>query len=179
MVWSMPRAQAQSLLSLGDAEQAAVLAERLAGVTRGQLGTLKARTPAVGFPLALQSSRQLVAPGLALVGDAAHVVHPLAGQGLNLGLGDVQALAETLAARESFREVDDDKVLRRYQRARAEPLLAMRLMTDGLYHLFDTQAAPVAWLRNAGMNAVDRMPLLKRLLIGSASGGARSSGYER
>ncbi len=82
----------------------------------------------------------------------------------------MQALTDTLAAREHFRAVDDELVLRRYQRARAEPLLAMRMVTDGLYHLFATQAAPVVWLRNAGMNIVDRLPLLKRLLINGASG---------
>jgi 2-octaprenylphenol hydroxylase len=170
MVWSMPSAQAQALLALDDAHQAEALAARLAQATSGRLGALTPRGRLRGFPLLLQNSVQLVAAGIALVGDAAHVVHPLAGQGLNLGLGDVQALADTLAAREHFREVDDELVLRRYQRARAEPLLAMRMVTDGLYHLFETQAAPVVWLRNAGMNIVDRLPLLKRLLISGASG---------
>src|SRR5699024_3969608 len=102
---------------------------------------------------------------VALVGDAAHRVHPLAGQGLNLGLGDVQALVSTLAQREHWRTVGDYRVLSRYRRQRAEPIAAMRLATDSLYRLFATPGAPMAWLRNQGMHMVDRVPLAKRLLI--------------
>src|SRR5690606_42082050 len=112
----------------------------------------------------------MIAPGVALVSDAAHRVHPLAGQGLNLGLGDVQALVEVLAQKEVFRRVGDLAVLRRYRRRRAEPLLAMRLATDGLHRLFSVQAPPIVWARNAGMALVDRAPLLKQLLIAGAAG---------
>ena len=111
----------------------------------------------------------MIGERLALVGDAAHRLHPLAGQGLNLGLGDVQALVSTLVEREAFRGVGDPMVLRRYRRARAEPVLAMRMVTDGLHRLFDAQNAPAAWLRNVGMTLVDRLPMLKRQLIVSAS----------
>jgi 2-polyprenyl-6-methoxyphenol hydroxylase-like FAD-dependent oxidoreductase len=106
---------------------------------------------------------------LALVGDAAHRLHPLAGQGLNLGLGDVQSLVDIVSSREPFRMAGDPMVLRRYRRARAEPVLAMRLVTDGLHRLFNVQAAPVAWLRNIGMNLVDKLPFIKRQIIGGAS----------
>lgn len=170
MVWSMRKAKADALLALDAATQRVALGERVFEATGGVLGTLTARTSLAGFPLALQSASQMVAPGVALVGDAAHLVHPLAGQGLNLGLGDAKALADTLSSRESFRAVGDLRVLRRYQRTRAEPLLAMRLATDGLYRLFDSPLAPVSWLRNAGMNVVDRLPPLKRLLVQGASG---------
>ena len=87
-----------------------------------------------------------------------------------LGLGDVQALAQVLGGREPYRAVDDPRLLRRYQRARAEPLLAMRAVTDGLFHLFGSRAGPAAWLRNAGLDLVDRVPLLKRMLVNGASG---------
>ncbi|OVZ56915.1 ubiquinone biosynthesis protein UbiH [Pigmentiphaga sp. NML080357] len=170
MVWSMPRAQADTLLGLPEAERVAALEARLALATQGRLGALRVRSPLHGFPLVLQHSPQLTHGGVILVGDAAHVVHPLAGQGLNLGLGDVQALAQVLGGREPFRPVDDPRLLRRYERARAEPLLAMRVVTDGLFHLFGAQPAPVAWLRNAGLDLVDRMPLLKRMLVNGASG---------
>ncbi|VCU70981.1 2-octaprenylphenol hydroxylase [Pigmentiphaga humi] len=170
MVWSMPRGQARALLELPEAEQAAVLEHRLAQATAGRLGALRVRSPLLGFPLALQHSPLLAHRGVVLVGDAAHLVHPLAGQGLNLGLGDVAALAEVLGGREPFRAVDDERLLRRYARARAEPLMAMRIVTDGLFHLFGAPAAPVGWLRNAGLDVVDKLPLLKRLLVNGAAG---------
>src|SRR5690606_22971342 len=100
---------------------------------------------------------------------AAHRVHPLAGQGLNLGLGDVEALARVVAGRESYRPAGDARVLRRYPRARAGSVFAMRLATDGLHRLFGARAAPLAWLRNAGMQWVDASPFLKRQLIDGAS----------
>jgi 2-polyprenyl-6-methoxyphenol hydroxylase-like FAD-dependent oxidoreductase len=112
----------------------------------------------------------MVAPGVALVGDAGHRVHPLAGQGLNLGLGDVEALLHELSRKESFRGAGDLRVLHRYRRARAEPVLAMRLATDGLHRLFASPATPVAWARNLGMRCADRLPFVKRILIDAAAG---------
>lgn len=112
----------------------------------------------------------MIGPGIALVSDAAHRVHPLAGQGLNLGLGDVQELLSILANKESYRSVGDERVLKRYRRARAQPILAMSVATDGLHRLFASQAAPVVALRNLGMQAVDRLPMIKRFLIGGAAG---------
>ncbi|GAA4343701.1 UbiH/UbiF family hydroxylase [Pigmentiphaga soli] len=171
MVWSMPTARARALLDLPADGQAAAVPELLAQATGLRFGALAARGPLLGFPLALQTvSRLTDGAGVALVGDAAHLVHPLAGQGLNLGLGDVRALARAVAGRETYRQVNDARVLRRYERERAEPLLAMRAVTDGLQRLFGSHAPPVAWLRNAGMNAIDRLPLLKRALIDGASG---------
>ncbi|WP_026349838.1 UbiH/UbiF family hydroxylase [Bordetella sp. FB-8] len=168
MVWSMREAQAEALLGMPRTEQAAELERRLAHAAQGRLGMLRVRSALHGFPLSLDQA-QMTGPGIALVGDAAHRVHPLAGQGLNLGLGDVQALSEAVSRRERFRAAGDARVLRRYQRARAEPVLAMRLATDGLHRLFGAQAAPLAWLRNAGMRWVDALPFVKRQLIEGAS----------
>lgn len=168
MVWSLRNTQATSLLSMADDEQAARLEQMLGYATHGRLGRLQVRSKLYGFPLTLDQAR-MTAPGIALAGDAAHRVHPLAGQGLNLGLGDVETLARVVAEREPYRGAGDERVLRRYQRARAESVLAMRVATDGLHRLFGARNAPLAWLRNAGMRWVDAAPLLKRLLIDGAS----------
>lgn len=168
MVWSMHDAQAETLLALGPDAQAAQLEQMLLHATHGRLGRLQVRSKLHGFPLTLDQGR-MTAPGIALAGDAAHRVHPLAGQGLNLGLGDVEALARVVAEREPYRQAGDERVLRRYQRARAESVLAMRVATDGLHRLFGARNAPLAWLRNAGMRWVDAAPLVKRYLIDGAS----------
>ncbi|QKH35455.1 UbiH/UbiF family hydroxylase [Achromobacter pestifer] len=168
MVWSMRTELAQALLALPPEEQAVRLEALLADAAEGRLGALKVRSKLHGFPLTLERA-QMVAPGIALAGDAAHRLHPLAGQGLNLGLGDVEALARVVTGREAFRAAGDLRVLHRYQRARAEPVLAMRLATDGLHKLFASRATPLVWLRNAGMHWVERAPLIKRRLITGAS----------
>lgn len=168
MVWSMRSELARQLLELPQEAQTARLEALLAEAAEGRLGRLKVRSKLHGFPLTLERA-QMVAPGIALAGDAAHRLHPLAGQGLNLGLGDVEALARIVAGRESYRQAGDLRVLHRYQRARAEPVLAMRLATDGLHKLFGSKATPLVWLRNAGMHWVERAPLVKRRLIAGAS----------
>jgi len=168
LVWSMKDESAQALLAMDAPTQCDALSRRLHQATAGRLGALRARMPLQGFALTLDST-DMIAPGMALVGDAAHRVHPLAGQGLNLGLGDVQALSDVVATRAAFRPPGDPAVLRRYRRARAEPVLAMTLATDGLARLFDNGLAPVAWLRNAGMRWVDGLPFVKRRLIEQAS----------
>ena len=168
MVWSAKEALAQEVLSMTGPAQAQYLSQRLAEMTGGRLGALTMRSSLHGFPLTLNQS-PLVSDGVVLVGDAAHRVHPLAGQGLNLGLGDVEALVDNIAGRGAFRSPADPALLRRYRRARAEPVLAMRLVTDGLARLFDAPQAPVAWLRNAGMNVVEKLPFIKRHLIAGAS----------
>ena len=168
MVWSLRTDHANTLLSMAPDRQAQELAQSLAQATRGRLGRLSLRSALSGFALTLASS-PMVGPQVALVGDAAHRVHPLAGQGLNLGLGDACALVQVICQRESYLSVADPVVLRRYRRARAQALLEMRLVTDGLKKLFDQTLPPLPWLRNAGMSLVDRLPFVKRLLIDGAS----------
>jgi ubiquinone biosynthesis UbiH/UbiF/VisC/COQ6 family hydroxylase len=168
MVWSMKDPQANALLAQEPAQQSVILTNMLAQATDGQLGALTQCAPLHGFPLTLNQS-PMIDDRLALVGDAAHRLHPLAGQGLNLGLGDVQSLVEIVVEREPFRTAGDPMVLRRFRRARAEPVMAMRLVTDGLHRLFNVQAAPAVWLRNIGMNLVEKLPFIKRQIIGGAS----------
>ncbi|HEX6295726.1 MAG TPA: FAD-dependent monooxygenase, partial [Burkholderiales bacterium] len=99
---------------------------------------------------------------------AGHVIHPLAGQGLNLGLQDARALADTLAARAPMRDPGELRLLRRYARSRAEPILAMDSVVDGLYTLFHADNPLAARLRNAGLNLTERMPVLKNILMRQA-----------
>ena len=169
MVWSMRDQAAVDLMAMEPDARNDFLESRLAAATGGRLGRLRPRSEPFSFPLYLERSG-MVAPGVALVSDAAHRVHPLAGQGLNLGLGDVQDLLRVLVEKEAYRSVGDQRVLSRYRRARAEPLLAMSVATDGLHRLFQTEIAPVVALRNLGMQAVDRLPFIKRFLIDGAAG---------
>jgi 2-polyprenyl-6-methoxyphenol hydroxylase-like FAD-dependent oxidoreductase len=127
-------------------------------------------TPPAAFPLRLAQVERLVLPRLALVGDAAHNLHPLAGQGVNLGFQDARDLAQVLRGRGACGDVGELRLLRRYERARREDVLAMTVVTDGLERLFNNRVAPISWLRNRGLNLVDRASPLKRLLIQRALG---------
>jgi len=126
------------------------------------------------FPLSLIRPHAITAPRVALVGDAAHVVHPLAGHGMNLGFGDVAALmqvmAELGAERNGGRDYGDARALRRYARSRKEEVLLMQLATDGLERMFGSRFEPLRIIRNAGMNLLDKLPVLKRRLIAQALG---------
>lgn len=172
IVWSAPHALADELLALAP-EALATRVEAVAGQVFGRLVPIG---PAAAWPLRLGRVDTLVARRVALVGDAAHVVHPLAGQGMNLGFGDVQTLADVLSGREGPRDPGEHLLLRRYERARAEPVLAMRLATDGLQKLFDPGSelmggplgGPLRSLRELGWQAVAGSGLLRRVLISQA-----------
>jgi ubiquinone biosynthesis UbiH/UbiF/VisC/COQ6 family hydroxylase len=166
LVWSAPDAIANELLAL----DALALSRRVTARTGGRLGELSPLGSARGFPLRVLKVAHLVGPHLALVGDAAHVVHPLAGQGLNLGLADVSELLAVLAGREAFRATGDPVLLRRYARRRAEPVGLMRLTTDGLARLFGIDDPMARRVRNGGLSLVNRLGPLKRALIRHALG---------
>jgi len=166
LVWSAPQALAQQLLALSPEE----LAQRVTERSGAALGELRPAGSVASFPLRLVIVDRLIAPRVALVGDAAHVVHPLAGQGLNLGLQDVASLLEVLRGREAFRDIGDTVLLRRYERSRAEPVAMMRAATDGLARLFRTDDPLARFVRNTGLAAVDRLAPVKRLLIRQALG---------
>ena len=166
MVWSTGHEQAQTLLSL-DTE---TLAERVQQACPGTFGKLTGLGAATGFPLRWMRVRRLIAPRLALVGDAAHLVHPLAGQGLNLGFADAGCLAEILAHRGMEDDCGAQSILRRYERSRAEDILAMQCVTDGLQRLFGADLPGLQRLRNFGLRATDRIAPLKRWLVNCALG---------
>ena len=168
LVWSAPVALAERLMRLPLSELAGHLAQWAAPVL-GQLTPLQPEV-AKAFPLRLIKPHAMIAPRVALIGDAAHAVHPMAGHGMNLGFGDVDALIETLVKREPQYDCGDDRVLRRYGRARKEEVLLMQIATDGLHRLFSTEAEPVRLVRNLGMSLVNHLPVLKRRLIAHALG---------
>jgi 2-octaprenylphenol hydroxylase len=161
MVWSIAQERGRELLAL----DAAALAAEVESASRGVLGALTLIAPASAFPLRLQRVERFVRNRLALVGDAAHNVHPLAGQGMNLGLRDARALAETLLARGAWRDCGELALLRRYERARKEDVLAMQLATDGLQKLFMNDDVFVSKTRNLGLKLTNGLPPLKKLLI--------------
>jgi ubiquinone biosynthesis UbiH/UbiF/VisC/COQ6 family hydroxylase len=168
LVWSAPEALADILLR----EPLVRLAERLSELSGHQLGQLRPLQPehVKAFPLALIRPHAITAPRVALVGDAAHVIHPLAGHGMNLGFADVEALLKVIAERERHRDCGDARVLGRYARARKEGILLMQFATDGLERLFATDFEPLRVVRNVGLNLVNKLPVIKRKLVSYAFG---------
>ena len=164
LVWSAPQERAQSLMAMEPAAFEAALAE----ATGGDAGGLSLCGPRAAWPLRLARAQNVCGPGWALVGDAAHVVHPLAGQGLNLGLADVQALADVMAEREPWRALGDEKLLRRYARRRHLPTLAMAGVTDALWTLFAHQSPLVSEARHRGLQLMERLGPLKKALTARA-----------
>jgi 2-polyprenyl-6-methoxyphenol hydroxylase-like FAD-dependent oxidoreductase len=170
LVWSVPDARAQALLDASPAE----FCRALEVASETCLGKLNLSSQRSVWPLQkAQASRwtgSQAGKAWALAGDAAHNVHPLAGQGLNLGLGDVAALAKILREREYWRAVGDEKLLRRYERARKAEVLTMGATMDGLQQLFSRRS--VAWqtARNWGMNGFERSGLIKQWVARQAMG---------
>ncbi|WP_255990052.1 UbiH/UbiF family hydroxylase [Chitinolyticbacter albus] len=160
MVWSCGDAQRQHLLAL----EPAALAECVAAAGGRRLGALRQIGATAAFPLQLNRVSRTVAARVALIGDAAHTVHPLAGQGVNLGFGDVAELARVLSAELPAR-CGDYLVLRRYERARREPVALMRTACDGLQKLFNNKNPLLKTLRNVGLGLTDQQAWLKHRLI--------------
>ena len=164
LVWSVPEARATELLALDDAAFEAALMH----ATGAEAGTLTLASKRASWPLMLASAQAWCGAGWVLLGDAAHVVHPLAGQGLNLGLADVVALTRVIEQREAWRDLGDEKLLRRYARERVAPTWAMGQLTDGLLNLFAEPSPTVRELRNRGLSLVNRLSPLKRWLTAQA-----------
>ncbi|WP_434564068.1 2-octaprenyl-3-methyl-6-methoxy-1,4-benzoquinol hydroxylase [Pseudomonas sp. D2-30] len=167
IVWSTTPDEAQRLMALDDT----VFCNELERAFEGQLGTVLSADPRLCVPLRQRHAKRYVAEGLALIGDAAHTIHPLAGQGVNLGLLDAAVLAEVLLQAAGRGErLADVKVLSRYERRRMPHNLALMAAMEGFERLFQADPLPVRWLRNAGLKLVDRLPEAKALFVREALG---------
>jgi 2-polyprenyl-6-methoxyphenol hydroxylase-like FAD-dependent oxidoreductase len=170
LVWSVSESRAKILQHLPDDE----FNQQLEQATQSQLGKLKVSPVRASWPLMLAQAQQWCGQAdfgaWALAGDAAHAVHPLAGQGLNLGLGDARELAQLLSDKPSFRTWGDTRLLRAYERARKGEAAMLRLATDGLQRMFSAQDARIQGLRNWGMRSFDAAAPLKDWLMRQASG---------
>jgi len=172
LVWTEPDDVAERLVG-GDA---IVLAAELTRRFGRHLGAVSLSGKALAFPLSVAVARSFIAPRFALAGDAAHTIHPIAGQGLNLGYRDVAALAETIVDAERLGlDIGTLNVLRRYDRWRRYDTQEMALMTDALNVLFANDNAALRLARDVGLGLVDRLPGLKRLFVGEASGDGRGA----
>jgi 2-polyprenylphenol 6-hydroxylase len=167
IVWSADNALSEQLMALSDAEFCA----RLGRDFEHQLGEVTGTAERFAIPLYQRHARQYIQPGIALVGDAAHSIHPLAGQGVNLGLRDVQVFALELerAIRRGL-NVNDFSILRRYQRQRQGDNLAMMGMMEGFKRLFGNSNPELTWLRNTGMSVLNQVPLAKNTIVRRAMG---------
>lgn len=167
IVWSATSGEAERLLGLDEESFCKALGEAF----DYRLGRVLGCGERVLFPLSRQHAEHTVARQIALLGDAAHVIHPLAGQGVNLGLKDVRELAEVLSeARRLQRDIGSLPVLRRYERARKGDNMATMLAMDGFKHLFGSRIGPLRLLRNAGLNIVDAATPVKNAIMRSAMG---------
>ena len=167
IVWTEEEKEAERIVALDDAGFHAELEKRF-GL---HLGEIKAVGPRRAFPLGLSVARAFVADRIALIGDAAHVIHPIAGQGLNMGLKDVAALAETIVdAMRLGLDPGSPVTLDRYQRWRRFDTMAMGVATDGLNRLFSNRSDALRVVRDVGLGLVDRLPALKQLFIREAAG---------
>lgn len=169
IVWTLPRAEASQAVALPEAE----LIAQVQSIIGFSLGDLQLMGRPKMFPLSLQIARSLVAERLALIGDAAHVIHPLAGQGLNLGLRDAEALAQAICRQIGLGlDAGASDMLAGYQRQRRFDTLAMAATTDGLNRLFANDMPPLRMIRRIGLGLVDRLPGLKQFFIRQAEGSA-------
>jgi ubiquinone biosynthesis UbiH/UbiF/VisC/COQ6 family hydroxylase len=161
MVWSAPEETGRELLTL----DSAALCVRVAEAGNRQLGALELITPATGFPLRLMRAPQVVAPRLALIGDAAHTIHPLSGHGINLGFQDAAVLATVLCEKPDHVDCGDLGLLRGYERARKEEVVTLQTLTDSLHDIFRPTTGTLVGMRNFGLNLTNTLPVIKDLLV--------------
>ena len=163
IVWSVSTKLADSLLKHSD--EAFTQQVKLAG--NAMLGELKLLNKPIGFPLSLQTTQQFAKDSVILMGDAAHRVHPMAGQGVNLGFRDVMDLMELLQNKHQFQRMNDASLLKQYKRQRKSDVLKMVMLTDGLYQLFGKKNSFIQSVRNWGLSATNHKSI-KKMLVSNA-----------
>jgi ubiquinone biosynthesis UbiH/UbiF/VisC/COQ6 family hydroxylase len=166
VVWSTDDEHADELCALPPEQ----LCDRVSEAGRLALGRIQPLTAPAAFPLRLMRVPQTVAPRLALIGDAAHGIHPLSGHGINLGFQDAKELAALLSVAQPWRDIGEERFLRRYQRARREETVLMQTATDGLRRLFREAPPGLRSMRNLGLNLTNGLPLVKNTLVRYALG---------
>ena len=163
IVWSMSTKDAEAMLTLSDEE----FTNNVVTAGNALLGKLELLTPAEKFTLNLQKTDTLTQDSVVLVGDAAHQVHPMAGQGVNLGFRGVLDLVNILKSKNQYQSLNDPNLLKQYSRVRKADILNMVLLTDSLYHLFKSQSVIIKTMRNWGMSAVNH-EVIKKILVSNA-----------
>lgn len=167
IVWSATPTEAERLMALDDA----AFCKELGRAFEWRLGEVLGADPRLGIPLRQRHAKRYVEEGLALIGDAAHTIHPLAGQGVNLGFLDAAVLAEVLLhANTRGERLADERVLGRFERRRMPHNLAMMAAMEGFERLFQADPLPLRWLRNSGLKWVDGLPEAKALFVRQALG---------
>ncbi len=160
IVWSAPTQYAEYLMQL----EGSAFRHEVMQAGDAALGQLTMISPPAAFPLVLKKAEVLVRNGVVLAGDAAHRIHPMAGQGVNLGFRDIVELTEILASRHLCQQINDSSLLKRYTRARKADLSNMLMLTNGLYHLFESQNPVVQKVRNWGLSATNQQIIKKKLV---------------
>ncbi|MBN46036.1 MULTISPECIES: UbiH/UbiF/VisC/COQ6 family ubiquinone biosynthesis hydroxylase [unclassified Methylophaga] len=167
IVWSLPTEAAKQMKALDKSDFELQLAEAF----EYRLGNVELVSERASFPLALAHAKEYVKPGFALLGDAAHTIHPLAGQGVNIGLQDAKALADVIVwAEANQRQIGSLHTLKKYQRRRLAENLLMQFSMDGFHRLFTQSASPISWLRTTGMQQVNKSQWLKNCFMLQAIG---------
>lgn len=167
IVWSLPAEQAEQIMALDDAAFCTALGQ----ACEHRLGAIEQADPRHSIALRQRHAKRYIAPGLALIGDAAHTIHPLAGQGVNLGFLDAAVLAEVLlSAQQRGEDIASERVLSRFERRRMPHNLAMMAAMEGFQHLFQADSLALRWLRNSGLKMVDNLNEAKALFIRQALG---------
>lgn len=170
LVWSVAPKHGVCLMNMSDAEFLCALTDEVGGSVIQRIGCFESSSPRAVFPLELRISKSFAQNGVVLVGNAAHTIHPIAGQGMNLGLRDVKVLADILATPGAKNNLNSPLLGDSYAECRSLDTAAVAMFTEGTLHAFSSPLLPTTWLRNVGLRVTQSTPALKQILLQQASG---------